>query len=62
MVEQAAGWVKREVELANSRLLVGGFGAHSSLGEGMIARFALRCCQAVLSLCIRGSISMISFE
>ena len=39
-----------EVELADSSVVVGGDGAHNSLGGGMIAKFALRSCQAVLSL------------
>lgn len=39
-----------ELDVAASRVVVGGGGAHSSLGGGMISRFALRCCQALLSL------------
>ena len=62
MAEQVAALVRPVVELADSRVVVGGGGAHSSLGGGMIARFALRSCQAVLSLCTRVSISVTSFE
>jgi hypothetical protein len=39
-----------ELDVAASSLVVGGWGAHSSLGGGKISRFALRCCQALLSL------------
>ena len=53
MTEQAAAsrWVglELELELAADRVVVGGAGAHSSLGGGMIAKLAFLCCQAALS-------------